>query len=86
MANARRQAVDTQVTVNPFERRNNSEALMKSLASIDSHDIRCKFKNTQDPINLAFETINESSLKSLAKDFVKESFMDIVSFISDFCK
>lgn len=72
--------------VNPFEVSENSEALMKNLASIDSHDIRCKFKNTQDPITLAFQTIEETSLKTLAKDFVKESFYDFISFVGDICK
>ena len=72
--------------INPFEVKNNSEQLMKNLASIDRRDIRCKFKNTQDPITLAFETIEESSLKTLAKDFVKESFYDFVSFVTDICK
>ncbi|MBQ8475643.1 hypothetical protein IJ531_01120 [bacterium] len=72
--------------VNPFLKQDNSEALMKSLASIDSRDIRCKFKNTEDPITLAFQTIEETSLKSLAKDFVKESFYDFISFVGDICK
>ena len=85
MARARKKEA-TQETINPFETRNNTEALMKSLASIDKRDLRCKFKNTQDPITLAFETIEESPLKTLAKDFVKESFYDLVAFISDFCK
>ncbi len=75
-----------ETAINPFETRNNSEALMKSLASIDNRDIRCKFKNTQDPITLAFDTINETSLKTLAKDFVKESFYDFISFVGDMCK
>ncbi len=73
-------------TVNPFEAGTNSEALMKSLASIDNRDIRCKFKNTQDPITLAFQTIEDTPLKTLAKDFVKESFYDFISFVGDICK
>lgn len=72
--------------INPFEVRDNSEQLMKNLASIDSKSIRYKFKNTQDPINLAFETIENTSLKTLAKDFVKESFYDFISFVGDICK
>ena len=72
--------------INPFAVNDNTEALMKSLASIDSRDLMCKFKNTQDPINLAFETIESTSLKTLAKDFVKESFYDFFEFIKDACK
>ena len=82
----RSRAKENTVTVNPFEVNVNSEALMKNLASIDSHDIRCKFKNTQDPITLAFQTIEDTSLKTLAKDFVKESFYDFISFVGDICK
>ena len=81
-----RKANQDNVSINPFEVRNNSEALMKSLASIDNRNIRCKFKNTQDPITLAFQTIEETSLKTLAKDFVKESFYDFISFVGDICK
>ncbi|MBR2069614.1 MAG: hypothetical protein IJ877_07645 [Candidatus Gastranaerophilales bacterium] len=77
---------ETEEFINPFEVRDNSEALMKSLASIDRRDIRSKFKNAQDPITLAFESIEETSLKTLAKDFVKESFYDFISFVGDFCK
>lgn len=70
-------------TFNPFEPKDNRDALMASLDSIDSKSIRVRFKNTQDPINLAFSTIENNSLKSLAIDFVKDSFFDIVSFITD---
>lgn len=71
---------------NPFEPQDNRAKLMESLNQIDSKSIRCKFKNAQDPINLAFDTIESASLKSLAADFIKDSFFDIVSFITDSCK
>ena len=71
---------------NPFTPQDNSAALMESLNEIDSSSIRCKFKNTTDPINLAFETIDNTPLKTLAGDFVRESFSDIVSFVSNICK
>ena len=72
--------------INPFEVRDNSELLMKSLASIDNRDVRSKFKNTEDPIKLAFDTIEDTSLKTLAKDFVRESFCDFVAFVGEICK
>ena len=86
MARANSKSNSAYETINPFETKNNSEALMKNLASIDDRSIRCRFKNTQDPITLAFDTINETPLKTLAKDFVKESFYDFISFVGDFCK
>lgn len=73
-------------TINPFEVKDNSQELLQKLASIDEKDIRCKFKNTNDPITLAFDTISQTSLKTLAKDFVKESFYDFISFVGDICK
>ncbi len=71
---------------NPFEVKDNTLSLRKSLERIDQKDIRVKFKCAQDPINLAFQKIEDISLKTLAKDFVKESFFDFVSFISNVCK
>ena len=71
---------------NPFEAHQNTDALVENLNEIDKCSIRTKFKATQDPINLAFEAIENTSLKTLARDFVKESFYDLVSFVTDICK
>ena len=49
---------------NPFEVKDNSAVLLKALSSIDSKDLRTKFKATTDPIHLAFDTIENASLKS----------------------
>lgn len=71
---------------NPFEVKDNSSLLKETLTKIDEKDIRTKFKATSDPINLAFETLENASLKSLAKDFVTESLSDIADFITRICK
>ena len=76
----------TEVTVNPFEVQKNSAELKSCLDSIDSKSIRCKFKNTQDPINLAFESIESTSVQVLAKDFIRESITDFISFVSKICR
>ena len=73
-------------TINPFEIQNNPIELKSCLDDMDSRDIRFKFKNTVDPINLAFQAIESTSIAYLAKDFVKESFVDFVSFVSKICK
>lgn len=75
-----------QEEINPFEIQNHSKELMSNLNEIDSRSIRAKFKNTADPINLAFQSIENSSVKTLAKDFVRESVSDFISFISKICK
>ena len=73
-------------SINPFEIQKNPTELKSSLDLIDSKDIRLKFKNTEDPINLAFESIENISIQMLAKDFVRESVSDFISFVSKICK
>lgn len=72
--------------LNPFEPVDNSAQLREALLQIDKQDLRTKFKSTSDPIHLAFDTIENTSLKTLAVDFVKESFFDIADFIVSICK
>ncbi len=74
------------VSFNPFTATFDKEALMVNLNQIDSRDLRTRFKNTQDPITLAFKTFDNVPIKTLAKDFIKESFFDLVSFVTDLCK
>ena len=70
-------------TFNPFNPIDNSEALKSNLNEIDSRSIRSTFKSTQDPIQYVFDSFDNTSLKTLAKDFVKEGFNDIISFVSN---
>ena len=79
-------ATNPQRAFNPFETKTDRASLMASLNEIDDKSITRRFKNTEDPINLAFERIENVLLKTLAKDFVKESFFDLVSFVTDICK
>jgi len=72
--------------INPFDMKLDCKTIRENLDDIDNRQLVVRFKRTKDPINLAFETIDNISLKYLAKDFVKESFTDIVSFISKLCK
>jgi len=73
-------------TTNPFEVQKNPKELKSSLDEIDSRDLRVKFKNTEDPIKLAFQSIESSSVAYLAKDFVRESVVDFISFVSKICR
>ena len=70
-------------TFNPFEVVDNSEKLRSNLNEIDNRNIRCRFKDTEDPIQYVFDSFDNTSLKTLAKDFVRESFSDVVSFITN---
>ncbi len=70
-------------TFNPFNPVYNSESLKSNLNEIDSRSIRSRFKATDDPIQYVFDSFDNTSLKTLAKDFVKEGFSDIISFVSN---
>ena len=71
---------------NPFEIKDNSNLLRSCLNEIDKKSIRFRYKNTEDPINLVFNSIQETSLSTLTKDFIQESFSDLIIFISKLCK
>ena len=73
-------------TLNPFEVIDNTETLRSNLEDIDNRDIRCKFKATEDPIQYVFDSFNNTPLKTLAKDFVREGISDLVSFVTRICK
>ncbi len=46
------------------------------------NDPRMRFKNSRDPIYVAFDHLQRQSLKRLATDFVKDLVNDSVAFIS----
>lgn len=82
MARFQRKTNLMEETFNPFNPVDNSELLKSNLNEIDSRSIRSTFKATQDPIQYVFDSFDNTSLKTLAKDFVKESFDDVISFIT----
>lgn len=49
---------------------------------LDKADRRMRFNNSKDPIYYVFDCIENRPIKTLAKEFVKESFMDIANFVS----
>lgn len=60
----------------------NTEHLKATLDKMDRKNIVPSFKKTKDPINLIFDHIDSKPLNTLAKEFVKETFLEAVSFIS----
>lgn len=83
MARFQNRAKLMEETFNPFEPVDNSEVLKSNLNEIDARSIRSTFKATEDPIQYVFESFENTSLKTLARDFVKEGFCDIISFVSN---
>lgn len=51
---------------------------------LDKKDIRMRFRNSKDPVYVAFEHLDKQPLPKLAMDFVKDSFTEIAMFISKF--
>ena len=49
---------------------------------MDARSIVPSFRRTKDPITLAFEHIDNKPLNKLAGEFVKETFLDAICFIS----
>ena len=45
-------------------------------------DRRMRFNNAQDPIYYVFDVIENRPIKTLAKEFVKDSIVDVIHFVS----
>ena len=56
--------------------------LQANLAILEKKDIRMRFKNSRDPLYIAFDYIDKRPVQELAVEFVKDSLFDIVNFIS----
>ena len=46
-------------------------------------DARMRFKNSKDPVYVAFDFIDNQPLSQLAVDFVKDSLFDIMHFVNN---
>ena len=67
----------------PLLRKDQQEnRLQANLAILDKKDIRMRFKNSRDPLYIAFDYIDKRPVQELAVEFVKDSLFDIVNFIS----
>ena len=49
---------------------------------IGKNDKRMRFNNSKDPILYVFDVIENRPIKTLAKEFVKDSFFEAVNFVS----
>lgn len=60
--------------------------LLKTKASefnyFAAKDKRMRFNNAKDPIFYVFDCIENRPIKTLAKEFVKDSFFEIANFVS----
>ena len=51
---------------------------------LEQKDRRMRFKNSKDPVYVAFDYLDKQPLKKLALEFVKDSITDIMFFVSKF--
>ena len=65
------------VTQRASKRRNNTE-----FEYLKTQDRRMRFNNSKDPIYYIFDCIDSRPVSAIAKEFVKDSFYETVTFIS----
>ncbi len=63
-------------------RRNSQGFSIEDYCYLEKSDRRMRFNNSRDPIFYVFDCIENRPIKTLAKEFVKDSFMDIANFVS----
>ena len=63
-------------------RRRRSKKAQEMANILERKDKRMRFNNSKDPIYYVFDCIENRPIKTLAKEFVKDSFKDITNFIS----
>ena len=51
---------------------------------LEQKDRRMRFKNSKDPVYVAFDYLDKQPLKKLAIEFVRDSITDIIVFVSKF--
>ena len=49
---------------------------------LEKKDRRMRFNNSKDPIYYVFDVIEDRPIKTLAKEFVRDSIFDAISFVS----
>lgn len=68
------------LTTQGRKKRSRKQAEMANI--LERKDRRMRFNNSKDPIYYVFDCIENRPIKTLAKEFVKDSFRDVVNFVS----
>ena len=63
-------------------KRSSGKRVPKEFKYLESRDRRMRFNTSQDPIYYVFDCIENRPLGVLAKEFVKDSFFEVASFVS----
>lgn len=54
------------------------------LDQLDKKDPRMRFRNSKDPVFVAFDYLDKQPLKKLAIEFVKDTINDMIIFVTKF--
>lgn len=60
----------------------NKQFKIDDIAMLQKKDRRMRFNNARDPIYYIFDCIENRPVKTLAKEFVRDSFFEITNFVS----
>ena len=70
------------LTTKKRNKRSTKEFRIEDYSYLDKRDSRMRFNNSKDPIYYIFDCIENRPISTLAKEFVKDSFFEAVSFVS----
>ena len=59
-----------------------SEEMMFAGVSISGNDPRMRFRNSKDPIYVAYECIDNQPISTLARVFIKDQVKGFIKFVS----
>jgi len=75
------QQFGTLVSKRQNKKHNNAEYDVSEFKYIGKNDRRMRFNNSKDPIYYIFDCIENRPIKTLAKEFVRDTFFDIAHFV-----
>ena len=67
----------------PMRRRGGGQGGQNGSTPNYRKDARMRFKNSKDPVFVAFDYIDNQSIPELAADFVKDALFDIMQFVNN---
>lgn len=70
------------LTIKKNQKAEHKEFNIEDYNYLEKKDRRMRFNNSQDPIYYVFDCIENRPITTLAKEFVKDSFFEIASFVT----
>ena len=64
------------------DNKKSAEFSIEDIKYLSKSDRRMRFNNSRDPIYYVFDCIENRPIKTLAKEFVKDSFFEVANFVT----